>query len=59
MEKFNNGKPFTSSISNKLYNGPHGADSGNKFARCPFGRSHNLPFCDGCVQQAKPKITAK
>lgn len=59
MEKFNNGKLFTSSVTDLLAKRPHGKDSGNKFTLCPFGKSGSLPFCDGCSQQVKPKSAIK
>lgn len=55
MEKFNKGNLFTSMLSGESYNGPHGRDSDNTFALCPYGKSKSLPFCDSCGQQAKPK----
>ncbi|WP_434510539.1 hypothetical protein [Desulfitobacterium sp. AusDCA] len=47
MEKFNNGKPFTYTILDKPFVGPHGKEN-EKFALCPYGKSTNLPFCDHC-----------
>lgn len=59
MEKFNYGKPFTHSIPGGRSIGPHGCDAGNKFALCPYGKSHSLPFCDGCGHQTKTKTKSK
>lgn len=59
MEKFNNGKPFMGVLRSESYNAPHGRDSGNKFALCPYGKSKSLPFCDNCGQEIKTKSEIK
>jgi hypothetical protein len=56
MDKFNNGKPFNSTISGENYTKPHGRDSVQRFTVCPYGKSKSLPFCDGCGQHNKNRV---